>query len=218
MTAPDRAKGETRHRLPNCLPDGRGVLFTISKHNFDMQPRIALLPPRSKDWRVLLENAAHARYAPTGHLIFAREGILMAVPFDLEKLEVSGQPVPVIADVMQSLNTLNSLDHTGAAQFSFSDTGCLVYAKGGITPDPMNSLVWVDHSGAVQEVVPFRLPFYGPRLSPDGGQIVYQTVGSQTDIWLYNLERQATPIRLTADGGMENSFGPPMGSKSPLHR
>ena len=111
LTTPDKTKEEYSHRLPHCLPDGKGVLFTIMREHFDPQPRIAWLDLKTRKWRVLMEDAADARYVPTGHLVFLRQGTLMVVPFDLGRHEVTGQPVPAIANVMQALNVTSTLQH-----------------------------------------------------------------------------------------------------------
>ena len=123
LTTPDKTKEEYSHRLPHCLPDGKGVLFTIMREYSDLQPRIAWLDLKTRKWRVLMEDAADARYVPTGHLVFLRQGTLMAVPFDLGRHEVTGQPVPAVANVMQALNVKASNFNTAAGQFSLSDSG-----------------------------------------------------------------------------------------------
>jgi hypothetical protein len=104
---PDRSKEEYSHRLPHCLPAGKGILFTITRQTLDLQPRVAVMESTTRKWRVLLEDAADARYVATGHLAFLRQGMLMVIPFNLDNLELTGQPVPAIANVMQSLNTAN---------------------------------------------------------------------------------------------------------------
>jgi hypothetical protein len=127
---PDKSKGEYGHRLPNCLPAGEGILFTIMGDYADVHPRVVVLELGTRKWRVLLENAADARYLATGHLAFLRQGTLMVVPFDLDRLEVTGQPVPTIANIAQALNTTVSELGTAAGQFSISASGSLVYAAG----------------------------------------------------------------------------------------
>jgi len=104
LTTPDKTNDEAGHRLPHWLPDGRGILFTITREMHDSHPRVALLDLKSRKWAVLLEDAADARYVSTGHLVFVRQGTLMAVPFDLRKLQLAGQPVPTISNVMQASN------------------------------------------------------------------------------------------------------------------
>jgi hypothetical protein len=199
LTTPDKTKEEISHRLPHCLPDGKGVLFTIMREAWDLQPRIAWLDLKTRKWRVLMEDAADARYVPTGHLVFLRQGTLMVVPFDLGRHEVTGQPVPAIANIMQTLNVTDSYFNTAAGQFSLSDSGWLVYAEGGILPDQQNSLVWVDHKGGAEPIASFKAPFFAPRLSPDGQRIVYTTFGRQWQAWVYDLNR-GTTSRLTNEG------------------
>lgn len=199
LTTPDRTKEEYSHRLPHSLPDGKGVLFTIMKEPWDLQPRIALLDGKTRKWRVLLEDAADARYVPTGHLVFLRQGTLMVVPFDLGSHQVTGQPVPVIANVMQALNVRHSNYNTAAGQFDISDSGWLVYAQGGILPDTQNSLAWVDHQGKAEAIASFKAPFFAPRLSPDGQRIAYTTLGKEDQVWVYDLNR-GTASQLTSEG------------------
>jgi serine/threonine-protein kinase len=199
LTTPNAGRNEYSHRLPSWLPEDRGVLFTIVRQMHDMQPKTAVLARDSKEWRIILEDAADARYLPNGYLAFARRGVLMAVRFDLERLEVIGQPVPVVPDVMQSLNVSWSGSHTAAAQYSFSDSGGLIYAPGGIVANPENSLVWVDQKGHARDILTERKDFFAPRLSPDGRQVVYQTLGEQKCIWICDLNR-GTSTRLTTEG------------------
>jgi len=199
LTTPDKTKEENSHRLPHCLPDGKGVLFTIMRELFDLQPRVAWLDLQTRKWRVLMEDAADARYVPTGHLVFLRKGTLMVVPFDLVRHEVTGQPVPTIANVMQVLNLTSTHSNVTAGQFSISDSGWLVYAEGGIQPDMQNSLVWVDQKGRAEPITSFKAPFGSPRLSPDGQRIAYASGGRESGVWVYDLHR-GTTSRLTNEG------------------
>ena len=130
LTTPDRTKGEISHRLPHRLPDGKSALFTIMSEAYDLHPRTALLDVRTRKWRVLVDDAADARFVPPGYLVFLRQGTLMAVPFDLGRLEVTGQPVPVLTNVKQSLNGVSNGINQASGQFSISDSGWLVYAEG----------------------------------------------------------------------------------------
>jgi serine/threonine-protein kinase len=155
LTIPDKSKDEMSHRLPYCLPRGKGVLFTILRYAGDVQPRVAVVELITRRWHILLEDAADARYIATGHLAFLRQGTLMVVPFDLGRLEVTGKPVPVVANVAEGLNNTWGDFDTAAGQFSISASGSLVYALGGILPDRQNSLVWVDHTGRAQPAVSY---------------------------------------------------------------
>ena len=198
LTIADRTKDEMSHRLPHLLPDDRGVLFTIMSDGADLQPRVGFLDLKTRKWRVLLEDGADARYVLTGHLVFLRRGTLMAVPFDLNKLQISGQAVPAIVNTMQALNYSSFMHNTGAGQFSVSASGDLIYLSGGIVPNWQNSLVWVDHRGNAQPIALSKASFLNPRLSPDGQRIAYSGTEVLEPVWVYDINR-ATATRLTHD-------------------
>jgi serine/threonine-protein kinase len=121
----------------------------------------------------------------------------MAVTFELSTLKMRGQPVPVISDMMQDLNSESV--NTAAGQYSISDSGALVFAPGVLSPAPERSLVWVDQKGKAQPVVSFKDLFAGPRLSPDGRRIAYKIDGPDPQIWVYDINR-GTKYLLTDEG------------------
>ena len=92
----------------------------------------------------MVNGGINARYAPSGHLVFPRSGILFAAPFDPGRLAVTGPEVPVIQDI--ALGTANTL---GTARYAFSDSGLLVYLGGGERP-PDRTLEWADRQGGRQ--------------------------------------------------------------------
>jgi hypothetical protein len=87
----------------------------------------------------------------------------MAVPFDPQRLAVTGTAVPVVEGVLQS-------PVSGAAQYSFSATGSLVYVLGGVQSN-QSKLVWVSRDGAEQPLTAPARAYRGPRLSPDGRRV-----------------------------------------------
>jgi serine/threonine-protein kinase len=212
LTTPDRSKGEFSHRLPQYLPGGKGILFTIKHHAWDHEPCVAALEVSTRKWHVLLEDGADARYVAPGHLAFLRRGMLMAVPFDPDRIEVTGQPVPAVANVSQALNTTHSALDTAAGQFCISTSGSLVYASGGIFPDQQNSLVWLDHKGKSEQVASFKAAFWAPRLSPDGQLIAYSSLGMEGHIRVYDLNR-GTATQLTSEGMSEWALWTPDGRR-----
>jgi hypothetical protein len=195
LTNPDPKREEARHSLPILLPTAKAVLFTVMRHGWDEQPWLALYRTDTGEWSVLLRDAADARYVPTGHLVFLRQGTLMAVRFDLANQKVIGQPVPVVDNVMQAF-ALNSGWNTGAGQFCMSDSGSLIYATGGVIPELKNSLVWVNMKGIEEAASDLRRPFFAPRLSPDGQRVAYE---GGPPIWVHDFER-GTNSRLTDEG------------------
>jgi eukaryotic-like serine/threonine-protein kinase len=97
-------KGEFTHRWPEFLPGGNAVLFSAaSTTNFwTDEQQVAVQSLVSGERRNLFPGATQPRYAPSGHLIFAQGGNLIAVPFDALRLEVTGAAVPVVEGVLQS--------------------------------------------------------------------------------------------------------------------
>jgi serine/threonine-protein kinase len=211
LTTPDPKREESDHHLPFWLPNGQGVLFTVMRHYYDSRPSVALLRLASREWNILLADAADAKYVPTGHLLFLRQSTLMAVRFDLTRLAVIGQPVALVEGVMQAFNA-NGDYNSGAGQFGISDTGSLVYAAGEMFPDPEHSLVWVDLRGVDQPVTTLRFPYAAPRLSPDGQKVAYVTDGREWQVWVYDLGR-GTNARLTSEGVAGSPIWTPDGKR-----
>jgi Tol biopolymer transport system component len=200
LTTIDATKAEFSHRLPFVLPGSKAVLFTATHAivpNWD-RTEIFLQSLVTGERKVLIEGGADARYMPTGHLVYMRAGTLMAVPFDLDRLTVTGGPVALIADVMQAINSFFPID-TGNGQFSVSSSGALVYLPGGLPPDEEQSLLWVDRSGAERPLSVPVGPYRAPRLSPDGQRLAFWTNSLDLHVEVYDLLRGGR-IRLTTDG------------------
>ena len=160
---------------------------------------------------MLIRGGADARYLRSGHLLYLRRGALMAVPFDSDRLAVTGGEVALIADVMQSANTPSEDSESGAGQFSISETGSLLYLPGGMFPDPERSLAWVDRTGQVQ---PLALParaYLMPRISPDGRRVVLWTQGDR-NVWVHDLAR-GTLTRLTSEARNARAIWTPDGTR-----
>ena len=200
LTRPDPKK-EYSHRLPFVLPGGKALLFTAMPYSWGVSAWIEVLNLKSGERRVLIEDGTDARYAPTGHIIFVRRGKLMAVPFDLDRLRLTGPPVPVVETLLQALNAYDNLWNSGSGQYCFSTSGALLYASGGMFPDPETELIWVDRRGNVKPVTAFgKRPAYGPRISPDGKRIAYYGAGSlDRYIWVYDIGR-GTSTQVTSEG------------------
>ena len=118
LTTPDAAKGETNHWYPSVLPGGRGVLFTITARNAAATAQVAVLDLKTGQHKTLTRGS-QAEYVQSGHLLYVASGTLHAVRFDLERLEMLGDPVPVVDDVWTAGG--------GAANYGVSRLGTLVY-------------------------------------------------------------------------------------------
>ena len=209
------AEGEYSHRLPQILPGGEAVLFTARKQMFGgwEKAHIDAYSFVTGERKTLIENGADARYSPTGHLVFARMATLMAVPFDLERLEITGGPVGVVRGVYQAVNATNATVDSGAAQFSFSASGTLAYVPGGIIPDGECSLLWVDRRGVAEPLPAPTSPYLGARISPDGLQVAAYTVGLKRDIWVYDISREISTRLTTEDSSVGNPIWTPDGTR-----
>ena len=201
LTVLDEAQGELSHRLPHVLPGGDAVLFTVTKNRFPRwdETQIAVYSRRTGVSKVLVDGGADARYASTGHLVYVREGLLLAAPFDPRRLELTGGPVGLASDVMQAAYFRTQRDDAGAAQFTISATGTLVYVQGGTTPSVERTVVRVDRTGRSETLPLAPRPFVTLRLSPDGEQIALSTFGRDRDIWVY-APRRNTVSRLSVPG------------------
>jgi serine/threonine-protein kinase len=185
-------KGDLSQRWPEFLPGGEAVLFSAGASSFNFaNAQVAVQSVETGERRNLIQGGTQPRYAPSGHLVYAQGGSLMAVPFDPRRLTANGTAVPVTEGVLQST-------FSGAAQYSFSSTGTLVYVPGGLQRTPRR-LVWVDRKGAEQPLPAPARSYRAPRLSPDGQRVAVTMGDQRNDIWLYDLSRE-TFTRLTFEG------------------
>ena len=179
---------------PQMLPGNEAFIFTRSD-----KAQILLQMVKSGERRVLFEGAMAAQYVPTGHLVYAVGGSLVAVPFDLRKLVITGPSSPILEGVLRAPS-----GNGGAAQFSFSNTGSLTYVPGPVVVDDSRFiLALIDRTQAVK---PLDLPVRGyghPRVSPDGTRVAFDTSESESKeatVWIYDLSGSSAMRPLTVGG------------------
>jgi dipeptidyl aminopeptidase/acylaminoacyl peptidase len=146
---------------------------------------------KTRERKRLLEGGTSPRYLPTGHLVFGRVASLLAVPFDADRLEVKGSPVPLL----EGVETLNS--DAGAAKFTVSG-GVLAYLP---PASAQAALAWMTRSGVPQPTgAPERAYLGDVALSPRGDRaaVTIREAG-RGEIWVYDLARR-TLGRVTFDG------------------
>ena len=183
---------EATHRWPDFFPDGKALLFAAGTNALTFRnAQVIVQSIATGERHRLAAGGTIPRYAPSGHLIYAHEGNLMAVRFNPRRLEITGAAIPVIEDVWES-------PIFGAAQYSFSNTGSLVYVPGGVT-SAQYRLVWVTRDGAEQTLAAPPHAYFAPRLSPDGRKVAVGITEEESQTWLYDLSRQ-TLTRLTFEG------------------
>jgi serine/threonine-protein kinase len=207
------ATKEVPLRQPCLLPGGKALLFTSLPFSGSVGARVELLSFRTGKRKVIISDGADARYLPTGHLVFVRRGTLMAAPFDLDQLKITGSAVSVISGLMQALNPASASENSAAGQYSFSESGTLVYASGGIFKDVEFHHFWFDRSGQAEPWAEFgNRPAVEVRLSPDGRSAAFTTIGSNRNLWAYDIQRNA-PTKLTSYGAAEYVTWTPDGKR-----
>jgi serine/threonine-protein kinase len=214
VITPDAAKGELKFLLPQILPGDGAILFTVTHTpipTWDDDTEVVAQVFATGERKVLVRGGADGRYLPSGHLLYLRKSTLMAMPFDLKQLSATGGPVALIAGVMQSVNTPNETSESAAGQFTVSATGSLLYAPGGIFPDPERLLAWVDRNGAAESLPLSSRPYLSPRISPDGRRFLVWTQGDR-NVWVHDLTRGVT-TRLTVEGRNARAIWTPDGSR-----
>ena len=195
LTKPDSERGDRDHLWPEFLPGGGAVLFTIYPAiGGPDNAQVAVLDLKTGASKVLVRGGSHAHYVPTGHLVYGVAGTLRAVPFDLERLEPTGTPAPVLEGVWTT--------PLGAANFAVAANGSLVYVAGLARPFSRNTIASVDRQGRVSPLpgVPPDL-YRDVRVSPDGARLALAT---RTDVSTYEFAR-ATLSRLTTDPAEDRS-------------
>ena len=195
LDAPEAAHG------PQMLPEGEWVLYTLRSAGPGTwgEAQIVVQSVRSGERKVLLIGR-DGRYLSTGHLLYALDNVIFAVPFDVGRREVTGGPVPLVEEVGEAGTT------GGAAHFSVSTNGTLVYVPGAGASGRACSLAWVTPTG---EETPTAAPdrTYGDmRVSPDGTRIAAAVRGADgnIDLWIWRLD-EGPLTRLTFDEAADAS-------------
>jgi len=173
-------------RWPQLLPGGRAVMFSAAPidSNFDAANVVVQLLSGGSP-KVLQRGGTYGRYVASGHLLYVHGGTLFVAPFDLDRLEVTGRPSPVVEAV-------NASDGTGAANFAVANNGTLVYFSGqtGVDESP---ILWLDRSGRTAPLRATPSDWGSPRFSPDGSKLAIDIArAGNPAIWVYDWSRDTT--------------------------
>jgi serine/threonine-protein kinase len=192
----DSTRGELQHSWPDVLPNGKGVIFTVSHHGPGSMggpdEEIAVLDLATGRHRVLVRGIL-ARYARTGHLVYiTSDGTLMAVPFDQDRMEVTGDPAALGEGV--GIRTGG-----GAADLAISATGTLWYAAGGISHSGTSEAVWVTREGQATPIPGVIGLLSDPALSLDGKRLAIGARELLSNILVKELD-QGPLSKLTTGG------------------
>ncbi len=182
---------------PEILPDREHLLFTVTTGagiSQSTQGKVVLQSLRTDERRTLIERGSSARYVPSGHIVYALEGTLFALPFDLRRVAATGPAVRVLDGVRHAA--------IPDAQFSISDSGTLVFVPGPASgATSYLDLALIDRKGIIS---PLNLPagaYEAARVSPDGRRVAFGSDdGKEAIVWVYDLSGSSAPRRLTFGG------------------
>ena len=178
--------------FPQVLTRHDTVLFTLAEVTPTSRTgELYLVDRATGEHRLVLSDAVGGRVLDTGHLVFTRAGDLWVAPFDIDRLDVVGVPVPVVEGIR-------------GMDYALSDDGSLAYVSAGALGQ--RTLVWVSPDGRAEPLATPENSYVGPSLSPDGTQAAVGLADDlgNVDIWVSDLAR-GTLTRLTTDEGRDYS-------------
>ena len=177
---------------PVMLPDGKTLLYGVASTSDSAETRwdtarIMATQPGNPP-KLLVQNGASACYVQSRHLLYVLRNTLFALPFDIQRLEKTGDPVAVVEGVRRERQW-------SVASYSVSDSGTLTFVP--VTRSPRR-LVWVDRQGR-EEIVGLEPQTYAnPRISPDGSKVALISRDGGFDVWVWDFSRRAL-TQLTSD-------------------
>ena len=189
ITTPNEKENEREHTFPQFLPGGKAVVFDVrTGGGATSGTPLGILSLETGKWRKVLQGG-YPIYSPSGHLLYKASTfpmVNMAVRFDVDRLEVTGEPV--------RLGTLEGIN-----DFVVLPDGTLIYFQPPQSSDP----VWVDRQGHVEPLTtPSRVASV-PRLSPDGHHLALNLGGlGAREIWTLEIARGIlSPLVQEPSGG-----------------
>jgi Tol biopolymer transport system component len=201
VTALDASRGENAHYWPVALPGGRDFLFFIrSTRPENNGIYLASVDGKTPPVR-LVTSLSSGLYAPSndgrsGHVLWVRDGELLAQPLDIEGRRLTGDVRTIASDVR--------VEESQRGNFaSVSTNGTIVWASATAAD---LELVWFGRDGRKLETLPVAPgKVMQPRISPDGTKLAFTRAGNGTaDIWLLDFQSGAT-TQLTTDPGYDEN-------------
>jgi len=185
VTALDEEHGETTHRWATFLPDGRHFIYMAGIHNAGImsETNAVYLAELGKQERGrLLLARSNVAYA-AGHLLYVRDHVLLAQPFDVDRLELVGDASPIGEDVQYDAGFFRAV-------FAVSETGVVVYGTGATLSGSI--LAWVGRDGKEIARVADLAAYDNLALAPDAKRVAFSltdTDSGTSDIWIQDLAR-----------------------------
>lgn len=198
-------------RFPQLLPDGRHFTYFVPQAFTRENRGVWVAALDGSNTRRLVEADSAAVIAASGHLLFVRQGTLIAHPFDLATLTLSGNPFPLAAG-------MSVREPMMVAAVSTSNSGPIVYRIG--SAGGMRRVAWLDRSGTKLETVGDVVSnIISPSMSPDGTRLAFhRTVNGNSDIWVLDLRRGLISRFTTHPAGEYYPLWSPDGSRLVFNR
>jgi Tol biopolymer transport system component/tRNA A-37 threonylcarbamoyl transferase component Bud32 len=175
----DRAQGEVYNAWPTFLPDGRHFLYLAYGQRDEIRT-LKVGSIDSKETKTIGPASSRVEYA-AGHLLFVREGTLMAQRFDARALKTTGEPFPVAQGV--------AYEESGGASFSAAWNSTLVYRVG--EGSESSRLAWVNRRGEVERTFGERADWDSPEIAPDGKHfLVTRRSSSGSALVVWDIDRE----------------------------
>ena len=193
VTTLDASQQEAFHRTPWFLPDGRRFLYLAQPSN-----TVFLASLDSPERKNLLQADSKALYSPTGHLVFMRGITLMAQPFDINRMETTGDPFRIADDV-----TTNAV---GRSTFSVAETGVLAYRTGANLATTRPS--WFDRSGKPLGTFGEEGLYRQMALAPDGSKIAGEKLDDRGAPQIWVVDNRGISTRLTFERAVDPVWSP----------
>ena len=182
LTQMDAARQEVTHRWPDFLPDGKHYLYFIRAATA-AATGVYIGTLGSDQHSQIIASSTNAVYAAPGYLLFGRGDVLLAQPFDAQRMQVTGAPVQLAQNV-------SVMPATNYVNFVASQTGTLIYSSGAV--ETGRQFYWFDRHG--KQLGKLGTPEYGsePQLSPDGKRLalrLWTQPAGNFEVWVYDLAR-----------------------------
>jgi serine/threonine-protein kinase len=184
LTSPRTSNGELGHWWPQVLPGRHPIVLFTAYGGAMEQARISAVSLETGKRTDVLEGGIYGRYLPAGRLLYYRSGNVFSVPFDADRLKVTGAPLPILQRV--ALDRL-----TVVPFFAVSEMGHMAWVPDSQYLAP-RQLVWLDEKGAETPAYSQTGSYRYPRLSPDGRRVALTVYDETPDIMVLDL---ATGVR-----------------------
>jgi dipeptidyl aminopeptidase/acylaminoacyl peptidase len=195
-TTLDETRGETAHRFPQFLPDGKHFLYVaLPGTNSMTDTRIGTLD--AVPGPVVLSSPNRASYG-NGYMLFNQNESVMAQPFDMAALKLTGTP-----QVVRGLGNA-SASYSGSPVVETSAAGILVQRE--IRSDDTR-VTLLDRAGHPVRQLPLPTGLYSElTFSPDGSRLAltYGISTAEAHVWVADIARGIT-TRIEFEGKFDTA-------------